>query len=43
MSEKNMKTSAPKINTRLRHNIFEMPKCIYAAIFIDFSFIKTQY
>ena len=31
MSEKDMKTSAPKINTRLRHNILEMPKCIYKA------------
>lgn len=31
MSEKDMKTSAPKINTRLRHNILEMPKYIYKA------------
>lgn len=26
-----MKTTAPKINTRLRHNILEMPKCIFKA------------
>lgn len=31
MSEKDIKTSAPKINTRLRHNILEMPKYIYKA------------
>lgn len=31
MSEKDMKTSAPKINTRLRHNILEMLKYIYKA------------
>ena len=28
MEEKERKTSAPKINTRLRHNILEMPPCI---------------
>lgn len=28
MEEKERKTSAPKINTKLRHNILEMPPCI---------------
>ena len=31
MEEKERKTSAPKINTRLRHNILEMPPCIRTA------------
>ena len=31
MNKDNMKTTAPKINTRLRHNILEMPKCIFKA------------
>lgn len=31
MNNDNMKTTAPKINTRLRHNILEMPKCIFNA------------
>ena len=31
MNKDNMKTTAPKINTRLCHNILEMPKCIFNA------------
>ena len=31
MEKKERKTSAPKINTRLRHNILEMPPCIRTA------------